>query len=77
MAKYKLSEGNINEFWGWFGKRKPAKLQKVVDDDPVLKKIDKDLEQQMTVLRPYANKLKKQNPDVWKYLKDNGLIPDL
>ena len=38
MKKYKISESKLNEFWGWFGKKKPQSLQKVIDNDPELKK---------------------------------------
>ena len=36
MKKYKISESKLNEFWGWFGKKKPQSLQKVIDNDTFL-----------------------------------------
>jgi hypothetical protein len=44
MPKYKISKSNLKEFFGWFGKKKkPKDLQSVIDNDPVLKKLDADI----------------------------------
>lgn len=44
MAKYKISKSNLKEFFGFFGKKKkPKDLQQVIDNDPVLKKLDAEL----------------------------------
>ena len=45
MAKYKISKENINEFFGLFGKKKKnrGELQKLIDNDPRLKALDKDI----------------------------------
>jgi hypothetical protein len=44
MPKYKISKSNLKEFFGFFGdKKKPKDLQTVIDNDPVLKKLDADI----------------------------------
>jgi len=44
MPKYKISKSNLKEFFGFFGdKKKPKDLQSVIDNDPVLKKLDADI----------------------------------
>jgi hypothetical protein len=45
MPKYKISKKNLKEFFGFFGKKKkPAEIQRVIDNDPRLKKIDSEIE---------------------------------
>jgi hypothetical protein len=42
--KYKISESNLKEFFGLFGKKdKPKQIQHIIDNDPVLKSIDKKI----------------------------------
>jgi hypothetical protein len=44
MPKYKISKSNLKEFFGFFGdKKKPKDLQSVIDNDPILKKLDADI----------------------------------
>lgn len=44
MPKYKISKSNLKEFFGWFGKKnKPKDLQTLIDNDPELQKLDKEL----------------------------------
>ena len=44
MPKYKISKSNLKEFFGFFGdKKKPKDLQTVIDNDPILKKLDADI----------------------------------
>jgi hypothetical protein len=44
MPKYKISKSNLKEFFGWFGKNnKPKDLQTLIDNDPELQKLDKEL----------------------------------
>jgi hypothetical protein len=77
MAKrYKLSEEKINEFWGWFGKKKPTSLQNVINTDPVLKKLDNDMEKIGKSYIPYLKKAKQKDPETWKKLVASGLISD-
>jgi hypothetical protein len=44
MPKYKISKSNLKEFFGLFGRSKEdrqAKINQLIDNDPVLKKLDK------------------------------------
>ena len=42
--KYKISRKNLNEFFSFFGKKKaPDEIRKIIDNDPILKKLDKDI----------------------------------
>ena len=45
MKKYKISKHNLREFFGLFGgtKKKPQNMQDLIDNDPVLKKLEKEL----------------------------------
>jgi hypothetical protein len=44
MARYKISKENINEFFGLFGKKKkPEELKKIIQNDPTLQKLDKEI----------------------------------
>ena len=44
MPKYKISKSNLKEFFGFFGKKnKPKDLKTIIDNDPVLKKLDADI----------------------------------
>jgi hypothetical protein len=56
MKRYKISKENLNEFWGWFGKKKPQTMQQVIDNDPVLNKLDAEL---ADINKSYIPKLKK------------------
>ena len=75
MKRYKISESNLNEFWGWFGKKKPQSLQQVVDNDPVLKKIDSEIQDIFGSSKPFLLKMKKEKPQVWDLLVKGNLVP--
>lgn len=76
MKKYKISESKLNEFWGWFGnKKKPQSLQKVIDNDPILKKLDKEMKDLVDSQIPILLRMKKNNPDVWEKMVEKGLVP--
>ena len=68
MKKYKISKSNLKEFFGFFGKKKkPKDLQQVIDNDPVLKKLDADIEK----LNQQYGKL---DPEHVKILKKYGAL---
>lgn len=75
MKRYKISEGNLNEFWGLFGKEKPQTIQQIIDNDPILKKLDKKLADLNTAAEPEVRKMKKQDPEFFKKLQKIGIIP--
>lgn len=76
MKKYKISENRINEFWGWFTKkRKPESLQTIIDNDPVLKQLDKEFRDLTDEQIPILLRMKKRNPRVFQMLVDKGLVP--
>lgn len=68
--KYKISESNLKEFFGLFGKKdKPKQIQTIIDNDPVLKSIDKkitDMDKTAT-----QNMIKKY-PEMKQFLKKHG-----
>jgi hypothetical protein len=74
MKRYKISESNLNEFWGWFGKKKPQTMQQVIDNDPVLKQLDKELENIATSYIPRFKQMKKEDPKLFKKMQDMGII---
>jgi hypothetical protein len=68
MKKYKISKSNLKEFFGFFGKKKkPKDLQQVIDNDPILKKLDADIEK----LNQQYGKL---DPEHVKILKKYGVL---
>ena len=68
MAKYKISKSNLKEFFGWFGKKKkPKDLEKIINDDPVLKQLDADVER-------INQKFGKLDPERIKLLKKYGVL---
>ena len=74
MTRYKISESKLNEFWGWFGKKKPQTMQQVIDNDPVLKQLDKELEDIATSYIPRFKQMKKEDPKLFKRMQDMGII---
>lgn len=74
MKKYKISKSKLNEFWNFFGKKKPEELQKIIDDDEVLKKIDDELYRIDQSYIPELRKMRKNDPKLFKKMQDMGLI---
>jgi hypothetical protein len=76
MKRYKISEGNLQKFWDFLTGKKPAPkpIQKVIDDDPELKKIMKDYEKINSDTVVQLNRIKKENPDIYDYLKKAGFL---
>jgi hypothetical protein len=64
--KYKISKGYLKEFFGLFGKKnKPNDLQKIIDNDPQLKKIDAEIAR-------LNNRSGELSPEFVKILKKYG-----
>lgn len=74
MKKYKISKENLNEFWGWFGKTKPMTLQNLIDNDPVLKQLDKEIGDINDKFIPKLKKFRKEDPENFYRLVKAGLI---
>lgn len=74
MKKYKISESNLKEFWGLFGKPKPKTMQQIIDDDPILKKLDAEIGDINTKYEPRLRQMKKSDPSFFKKLQNIGLI---
>ena len=74
MAKYKIKKENLNEFWGLFGRKKPQTMQQIIDDDPVLKKLDAELYDINRSYIPKLKKMKENNPDFFDKLVKAGLV---
>ena len=73
--KYKISESNLNGFWGLFASKKtPDKLQNIIDNDPVLKKLQSDLKDLNSSAKDYLDKVKSKNPERYKWLQQTGLV---
>ena len=71
MAKYKISKENINEFFGLFGKKKkPKDIEDIIKNDPVLQKIDKEIE---TLNKKATDRIKATDPDFIELLKKHGV----
>jgi hypothetical protein len=75
MKKYKISKSNLKEFFGFFTKKKaPQQIQTLIDNDPVLQKLEKDLKAINSKNQDYMDGLKTKNPKLYKWLDDNGMI---
>lgn len=74
MKRYKIAKESLNEFWGWFGKKKPQTMQQIIDDDPVLKKLDGELYDINRNYIPKIKKMRKDNPEMFNKLLKAGLI---
>jgi hypothetical protein len=75
MKKYKISKSNLKEFFGFFTKKKtPQQIQTLIDNDPVLQKLEKDLKVINSKNQDYMDGLKTKNPKLYKWLDDNGMI---
>jgi hypothetical protein len=74
MKRYKISKENLNEFWGLFGKKKPQSMQQVIDNDPVLNKLDDELYDINRSYIPKLQKIKDTQPENWKQLVKYGLV---
>ena len=74
MKRYKISESNLNEFWGLFGKKKPQTMQQIIDDDPVLKQLDSELYDINRSYIPRLRQMKKEDPRLFKKMQDMGII---
>ncbi len=77
MKKYKISKKNLKEFFGFFTKKKktPAEIQKLIDNDPVLQRLEKDMRDINDRGKEYADKLKVRNPEIYKFLQKHDLVP--
>lgn len=69
-------------FWGvivvWYflNKNKPQTFEQLVDNDPVLRKLDDELQDMIDGYYPKLKKMQKEDPENFKWLKDNGFIPN-
>ena len=71
--KYKISKGYLKEFFGLFGKSKEDRIKKindVIDNDPILKKLDKDIE---ALNKKATDRLKQTDPDFIDILRKQGV----
>jgi hypothetical protein len=68
MPKYKISKKYLIEFFGLFGKRKEdrqEKINQIIDNDPILKKLDKQVGD---INRAARKRLEKTDPELLKLL---------
>jgi hypothetical protein len=76
VKKYKISKGNLKEFFSFFGvKRTPEKIQKIIDNDPVLQKLQADFKKMNSKYVVDIEKMKSEKPDRFKWYQKLGLIP--
>jgi hypothetical protein len=71
--KYKISKGYLKEFFGLFGKKKEdrgKKINDLIDNDPILKKLDKEIE---TLNKKATDVMKKHDPQWIELLKKHGV----
>lgn len=68
-------------FWGviavWYllNKKKPQAFQQLVDNDPVLNQLDREIEDTIDSQVPYLLKVKKERPEDWAWMVKAGLVP--
>jgi hypothetical protein len=70
MPKYKISKKYLNEFFGLFGKpNRPKDIDNIINNDPVLQKIDKKIGD----LNDKAALRLQKDADAMKVLKKLGI----
>ena len=70
MAKYRISEFNVKKFFGFLGtNERPNDINYIIDNDPVLKKLDKEIGD----LNDKAAAYLKKDADAVKILKKYGI----
>lgn len=74
MKKYKISKSNLKEFFGLFGKKKPQTLQSIIDADPVMRKLDDEMEDIAKTFIPRIRKIQDKQPELFKKMQDLGII---
>lgn len=74
MKKYKISKSNLKEFFGLFGKKKPQTLQSVIDNDPILQKLDKEMGDIVKGFAPRIRKIADEQPELYKQWVKLGII---
>lgn len=75
MPKYKISKSNLKEFFGLIKRKKtPEEIEKLIDNDPVLKKLQSDLRSINDKSKVHLDKVKIENPKLYKWLQDTGMI---
>ena len=74
MKKYKISKSNLKEFFGLFGKKKPQTLQSVIDNDPVLRKLDKEMGDIVKSFAPRVRKIADEQPELYQKWVKLGII---
>jgi hypothetical protein len=70
--KYKISKQYLGEFFGLFGNKKEDRTKKIndlIDNDPILKKLDKEIGD----LNDKAAERLKKDVDAMKILKKLGI----
>ena len=71
MPKYKISKSNLKEFFGLFGKKKrPKDIDSIIKNDPVLRKLDRDMEK---LEKAAGERLKKDSPRAVQIFRDYGI----
>jgi RNA processing factor Prp31 len=71
--KYKISKGYLKEFFGLFGKSKENRTKKInylIDNDPILKKLDKEIE---ALNKRATDRIKITDPEWVELLRKNGV----
>ena len=69
MPKYKISKSNLKEFFGLFGKKKkPKDLQSLIDSDPKLQQLDKEMQ---NISKKYVADI---TPEQEKIFKKYGIL---
>ena len=73
MLKYKISKSNLKEFFGLFGKSKENRqsiINQLIDNDPVLKKLDKDI---ADINKKATERMKTYDPAWIELLRKQGV----
>ena len=74
--KYKIKKKNLKEFFGLFSKKPtPDRIQQLIDDDPELKRIQSKIDAINKTAVPHMEKLKKEDPALYKKFQDAGFAP--
>lgn len=67
--------GRLLEFFGLIKRKKtPEEIERLINNDPVLQKLQKDLRTFNDKSKKHLDKVKNEDPKLYKWLKDTGMI---
>ena len=75
--KYKISKSNLTEFfWTMKKANPPEKIQKMIEDDPILQKLRADMVKINSKYEDDFERMKKEDPHYYQMMVKAGIIDE-